>query len=165
MLNLPDFRSAERTFSLLTQVAGRTGRGYHPGRVIIQTYSPDNYAIRAAAEHDFGAFYEREIKERQKYGYPPFSTLIKLLYSGKIQATAQKEAERMHEILNMRFQGSNISILGPSAAFLSKLAGKYRYQIVIKIKKGKVDISDILSVVSSEYQKGWVVDVNPESLL
>lgn len=163
MLNLPDFRSAERTFDLLTQVAGRTGRGFHPGKVVIQTYSPENYAIRLAAKHDFESFYEREIKERKKYSYPPFSILVKLVYSSSDIKKAQKEAAEMAEALEKKDK-KDVSILGPSPAFLAKLAGKYRYQIVIKLKTDEAK-KYILDIIQKNYKPGWTVDVDPESLL
>lgn len=165
MLNLPDFRSAERTFSLLTQVAGRTGRGFHPGKVIVQTYSPENYAVKAAAGHDFESFFNREIKERAKYGYPPYSTIIKMTYAAGKSEGAEKEAARMAKILGPKTNDPAIQILGPSPAFMPKLAGKYRYQIVLKIK-GKEDLlKSTLETIAKNYKSGWVVDVNPESLL
>lgn len=173
MLNLPDFRSAERTFALLTQVCGRTGRGFHPGKAIIQTYAPENYAIRAAAHHNYQEFYEREIVEREKYSYPPFSTLVKLTYSSKRAEKAQKEAEELAEALKRDCPFSTkgtvpnegfLEILGPSPAFIPKLAGKYRYQIVLKIKKRQSVIGNLASF-HSQLKPGWTVDVNPESLL
>lgn len=164
MLNLPDFRSGERTFSLLTQVAGRTGRGFHPGKVIIQTYNPENYAIRAAARHDYISFYNREIKEREKYNYPPFSSIIKLVYSKKNKEAAEKEAAKMAKVLQGWLADAAIQILGPSACFLPKLSGKYRYQIVIKLT-GKRESADIFELIKKHYKPGWSIDVNPESLL
>jgi primosomal protein N' (replication factor Y) len=164
MLNLPDFRSGEKTFSLLTQVAGRTGRGYHPGKVVIQTYNPESYAIKAAAGHDYIDFYEREIKDREKYSYPPFSILIRLLYSQKTEGKVITETDMMADKLAIDLADSDIDILGPSAAFLPKLAGKYRYQIVLKVKKGE-KLKKTLEIIKKNYKAGWIVDVNPASLL
>lgn len=175
MINLPDFRSAERTFDLLTQVSGRVGRGFHPGKVVIQTYNPEHYAILAAKNHDFESFYTREIKERQKYKYPPFSNLIKLTYSGPVQETVKKEAARVCSLLNNSLscersrqnEKNNIEIIGPSPAFLSKLAGKFRYQIVLKlpITTDGQNFSQIFKKIKPELRKGWTVDVNPDNLL
>jgi len=167
MLNLPDFRSAERTFSLLTQVAGRTGRGYHPGRVIIQTYNPESYAIIAAAKHDYLDFYEREINERKKYNYPPFSELIKLTYSSPDSKKAEVESERLAELLINNLP-KKAMVLGPSTAFIEKVAGKYRWQIVIKIPSESQATNDklqIFDVLRKNIKTGWTIDVNPESLL
>jgi len=166
-LHLPDFRSTEHTFSLLTQVAGRTGRGYHPGEVIIQTYSPENYAIKFAAKHDFPGFYDQEIVERKKYNYPPFSTLIKLTYSSKTAEKTQEEVGEMADRLKNIIQTGTrkpIQILGPSPAFLPKLAGKYRWQIVLKIKDERFT-KDVLRKIEEYYKIGWIVDVSPENLL
>jgi len=163
MLNLPDFRSGERTFSLLTQVAGRTGRGYHPGRVIIQTYSPENYAIKAAAQHNYNEFYLREIKERKKYKYPPFSQIIKLTYSAKNEELTEKNSQDMKEILN-KIENENVQILGPNPSFIPKLAGKFRQQIVIKILN-KQSEKTVREFLEKNYKSGWTIDVNPENLL
>lgn len=198
-LHLPDFRSAEHTFALLTQVAGRTGRGYHPGEVLIQTYNPESYSIKFAAKHDFPGFYEREIIERKKYNYPPFSTLIKMTFSSKIAEKTRKEAEEMAQGLKnslirppepvsesqsqeipdqARNDKNDVQFFGPSPSFLPKLAGKYRYQIVIKVirdqrpeTRGKntetknQNLESVLSTIKKDYKAGWIVDVNPENLL
>jgi primosomal protein N' (replication factor Y) len=167
MLNLPDFRSGERTFSLLTQVSGRTGRGEHAGKVVVQTYNPDNYAILAAAKHDYQLFYDREIKEREKYGYPPFSELIKLTYSSTDSKKAESEAERLAEILNCNID-KTCQVLGPSTAFIEKIAGKYRWQIVIKIPKESQTANHklrIFEILRENIKPGWTVDISPESLL
>ena len=108
-LNLPDFRGGERTFQLLSQVAGRAGRGVRGGRVIIQTYAPEHYAIRAAAEHDYASFYEQEIDYRRQLHNPPFTQLAGLTYSHTNDALCQREAERMK-----RFLDQEIAITGHS---------------------------------------------------
>lgn len=173
-LNLPDFRASERTFDLLTQVAGRTGRGFHPGQVFVQTYSPENYAVRAAADHNFKEFYDREIKEREKYNYPPFSTLVKLMISGPVEKTIIEKAENLAEALG-KINQKDLTILGPSAAFIPKLAGKYRWQIVLKLRKTKNEKRNRIEIRNSSLEinrtlkdaikGGWTVDINPESLL
>jgi primosomal protein N' (replication factor Y) (superfamily II helicase) len=176
MLNLPDFRSAERTFGLLTQVAGRTGRGFHPGEVFVQTYSPENYAILAASEHDFCLFFEREIKERENYGFPPFSDLIKLTYSGKSDMESAKKAQDLAESLKKQVGDSkDITILGPNPSFLPKLAGKFRYQIVVKITNDKLQMTNqsqisksnlkIKDTLVESIRAGWTVDIDPDNLL
>lgn len=179
MLNLPDFRSSERTFSLLTQVSGRTGRGEHAGKVVVQTYNPENYAVLAAAKHDYRLFYDQEIIEREKYSYPPFSELIKLTYSSPDSAKAEIEAERLAKSLQENFprtdKNDSVAILGPSTAFIEKIAGKYRWQIVIKLPIAKNQIPSktqttnyklqIFEVLNKNLKTGWTVDINPESLL
>lgn len=160
ILNMPDFRSAERTFSLLTQVAGRTGRGYHPGNVYIQTYTPENYAIRAASKHSYLEFYNREIKERKKYNYPPFSNLVKLTISGKDKEKTEDKAKKLSNNLSEKID-NNSTIFGPTTAFIPRLSGKYRFQIIIKTK----NLPKIQEVLRDIDLKDWTYDINPESLL
>jgi primosomal protein N' (replication factor Y) len=154
MLNIPDFRSAEKTFSLLTQVAGRTGRGFHPGSVVIQTYNPENFAIQSAAKHNYEGFYEQEILSREKYSYPPFSNLIKLTYGNPDVKKVEIEAQRIFTLLSeyigicatarkpiSKEAENQIKILGPTPSFIEKMAGKYRYQLVIKLPIDKNQIT------------------------
>jgi primosomal protein N' (replication factor Y) len=134
-LHLPDFRSAERTFQLITQAGGRAGRGVQPGRVIIQTYRPDHSALRHAARHDFPAFYREELVCRQEAGYPPFRRLVALSIKGpnadRVQAAARALREAL-EKMRRQGQGRGVEVLGPAPAPLSRLRGKYRWQILLK---------------------------------
>lgn len=129
-LNFPDFRSAERTFALLTQVAGRAGRGELPGRVIIQTRNPDHYALVCAASHDYRSFYEQEAAFRQELGYPPFGHLVNLVLSGndgeRVAAAAQELASALF------LAAGDVEVLGPAPCPLAKLRGKSRVQILLK---------------------------------
>lgn len=135
-LNLPDFRASERTFQLLTQVAGRAGRGRLGGEVIIQTYSPDNYGIRCAQNHDFLAFFTREVEERKELRYPPFSRLLNILFRGKDEAEVELAAQRFAEKLRQsRKVDAFLQILGPAPAPLTRIRGEYRWQIIIKGEK------------------------------
>ncbi len=132
VLNLPDFRAAERAFSLLTQVAGRAGRT-GGGRVLIQTYSPDHYALECAAAQDYATFYEQEILFRQELGYPPAGHLANLVFSGIGEQKVQKVAEGLTAYL---FDvGGPVEILGPSPCPLFRLRGKHRVQILLKAEK------------------------------
>ncbi len=135
-LHMPDFRSRERTFQLLAQVAGRAGRSEKGGRVIIQTHLPTDPAIRAAADHDFETFAVAELKERHAYNYPPFSRLARILVRGKDQAATRSAAEHAAEALRknsgLTSQNSAPSILGPAEAPLARLEGFYRQHILIK---------------------------------
>ena len=139
-LNFPDFRSSEQTFQILAQVAGRAGRGSVPGRVILQTYSPDHFSITTAQNQDYSKFYNQEIIFRRALGYPPFSRLIQLKISGKDQQATKIHAtltgDRCRQILTNDpvFQNS-IEILGPVEAPLTKIAGYYRWQILLKGSK------------------------------
>jgi primosomal protein N' (replication factor Y) len=139
-LNFPDFRAAERTFQLITQAAGRCGRGHFPGRVIVQTFSPQHYSILHASRHDFIGFYEEEITYRRDSGYPPFTRLAAIRISGKKnEAVAEKaegisrEARHLAENLNL-----SVTILGPAPALLSRLKGRYRWHILLKGKESPV---------------------------
>lgn len=128
-LHLPDFRAAERTFQLLTQVAGRAGRHHLPGKAIIQTYTPNHYAIQAAAKHDYEGFYKQEIKHRKELSYPPFSKLISLLISGKEIQKVKKISEDLERFLRGRVTEG---ILGPAPAIIPRLRNEWRYRILLK---------------------------------
>ena len=161
-LNFPDFRSGERTFQLLCQVAGRAGRGVKAGKVIIQTYSPENYAIQAAAKHDYVGFYSQEIDYRRRYKYPPFSHLIRLVYTHANSELCQREAEKLsHVILAERDKGhiSNLSLIGPTPAFASRVRGKYRWQIILRGH----DPTHVLAQVI--LPQGWTIDVDPVGIV
>jgi len=135
-LHLPDFRSGERTFQFLTQVAGRAGRGTKGGEVIVQTFNPDHYAIRHASGHDFMGFYSDESSFRKALGYPPFKRLVRLLIKGNNKDHVASSSERLKEIL-VRNSAEGIDILGPVSAPFSKIRGKHRWHIIIKGKDAK----------------------------
>jgi primosomal protein N' (replication factor Y) (superfamily II helicase) len=130
-LGLPDFRAAERTFQLLTQVAGRAGRGQTPGRVVLQTYFPDHYAVQYAARHDFIGFYEKELRFRSWMHYPPYSALANVL----VRSDQLDEALRWSGILGKWFEKTpheGVRVLGPAAAPILRLKRDYRYHFVLK---------------------------------
>ncbi len=166
-LNLPDFRAAERTFQLLTQVAGRAGRGDSGGAVVIQTYSPEHFSIQAAAGHDYPGFYKREIAYRKQLGYPPYADLILVTFSG----AGEEEVIRAAERFRLELGRPDFGVIGPMPAPLVKLRGKFRYQIIAK----GVDLAAMREAVSgclrrlAVYQEGAGVsasiDVQPTSLL
>ncbi len=135
-LALPDFRSAEKTFQLITQVAGRAGRGTRPGRVIIQTRQPDHYSFLAATNHDCDEFTTSELIHREQMQYPPFSRLANIRLSSTSKDLASKSAgdvaHKLEEILRGMNKETNIRILGPAPAIIEKLRGRYRWQILIK---------------------------------
>lgn len=137
VLNFPDFRATERTFQLLTQAAGRAGRGDEPGRVIIQTYNPDHYSIQNAKDHDFLSFYQEEILHREELGYPPFSRLANLRISGNREAGTQEFAKRLGVVGSQiqkkrKIYRDHIDLLGPCSAPLARVKGRYRWQLLIK---------------------------------
>jgi primosomal protein N' (replication factor Y) len=135
-LGLPDFRSAERTFQLLTQVAGRAGRGQSPGRVIIQAHYPDHYALRFARNQDYQGFFAQEIEFRRLMSYPPFTSLAQILITHRDQETGFRIGESIGAAL--KYQAGELRldprprILGPAAAPIEKLKGSYRIQLLIK---------------------------------
>jgi primosomal protein N' (replication factor Y) len=134
-LNLPDFRAAERTFELLSQVAGRAGRSALGGKAIFQTFAPENYAIQSASFHDLEGFYAREIELRRKTGYPPFSRLIRIEFSHYQESAVRNAAEQSgNQIKDWLKQAeySGTEIIGPVPCFYSKVAGQYRWQILLK---------------------------------
>lgn len=131
-LGLPDFRSAERTFQILTQVAGRAGRGSRPGRVLIQTYYPEHYALQAAVQQDYEQFYQNEVLFRQQMGYPPFVHLISAVISHKDAKIAERTARLLRNALDRANSDKSCRVLGPAPAALSFLKGQHRRQILIK---------------------------------
>ncbi|MDI6731169.1 MAG: primosomal protein N' [Candidatus Margulisbacteria bacterium] len=160
-LKIPDFRAAERTFQLLTQVAGRAGRHHLPGKVIIQTYDPANYAIKAAVTQNYEAFYEKEIQERRELGYPPFSKLINLILSGKDDSDTFKIASDLKGVLSRNVQGQ---ILGPAPAAVAKVRGKWRYHILLKgqdIDEMRRKTLEAVEKVFSPREVKIVVDIDP----
>ena len=131
-LAFPDFRAGERTYQLLTQVSGRAGRGSIPGRVIIQTYSPDHYAIRAAVDGDQEAFYRRELSFRREAGYPPFSRLVNLVVASGEETLARNAAAALADTLDGRAKRRGAVLLGPAPAPISRLKGRYRFHLTLK---------------------------------
>ncbi|HEY6803160.1 MAG TPA: primosomal protein N' [Pyrinomonadaceae bacterium] len=136
-LALPDFRAAERTFQLITQVAGRAGRGDRPGKVLIQTYHPDHYALRHACAQDYEAFYNEEIRYRQNHSYPPFIALGSLLIHGPDLNKVRNDALEIRKQLDAVNQDRSVRILGPAPAPLARLKGEHRFQLLIKSRSRK----------------------------
>jgi primosomal protein N' (replication factor Y) len=136
-LALPDFRSAERTFQLITQVAGRAGRGDRPGRVLIQTYHPYHYALRHACAQDYEGFYDEELRYRQNHSYPPFVALASLLVHGPDLGRVRADSLELRRQLDLVNQDRKCRILGPAPAPLSRLKGEHRFQMLIKSRSRK----------------------------
>ncbi len=161
-LNLPDFRAAERTFQLLAQVAGRSGRGLLGGRVILQTYHPNHYAIRYAAAHDYINFARRELAFRQQASYPPAVRLARLIFSHTRRESAQAAAEKLADILREALLQRGLpltDLIGPAPAFFARVRGRYRWQILLR----GVDPAELLRAI--DIPAGWVVDIDPVSVL
>lgn len=169
LLNFPDFRGAEKTFQLLTQVAGRAGRGNSPGQVIIQTYCPEHYSIKSAKKHDFLQFYQQEIEYREELGYPPFAYLAKITIKGEDEKAVIKKAEEAGQLWQ-QYRGET-EILGPVPAPLSKVRNQYRWQIVLKNKnlaQLREDIRNWWKDWSAGYQTlqvGIIIDIEPLGML
>ena len=160
-LNIPDLRAGERAFQLLCQVAGRAGRGPAAGKVIIQTFQPDNYAVQAAASQDYPRFYRREISFRREQGYPPFAKLIRLLYAHTNRAACEREALRLAEATREQqavWGYFDIELLGPTPAYPARLRGRYRWHIVLRGQEPR-RLLDKVTV-----PPGWVVDIDPVAL-
>ncbi len=160
-LNLPDPFSAERTFDVLTQVAGRAGRSSLGGRVVLQTFQPEHYVIQAAAGHDYAAFYVRELDERRKLGYPPFGRLVRIEYRHFETAKGEAEARKMADRLSADIQTDKriqTDLIGPVPCFFTKLNGLYRWQIILRGP-------DPASLLRGKALADWRVEVDPVSLL
>jgi primosomal protein N' (replication factor Y) (superfamily II helicase) len=160
-LGLPDYRASERTFQVLTQVAGRAGRGLLGGRVVLQTYYPDHYVIRAAARHDYGEFYARELRYRKELGYPPFRRVMRLLYRDGDNARAEREATALARDLRAQIAASRppaTDVVGPAPCFFGKIGGEFRWHIIVRSP-------DPAALVRGRSLRGWAVDVDPMSML
>jgi primosomal protein N' (replication factor Y) len=131
-LNMPDFRSAERTFQLLTQVAGRAGRGEEAGEVLIQTYAPHHYSIRAARDQDYARFIRRELELRRELMYPPFARMALVRIEGPEPARVSEVAERVAAMLGRAAKPDAMRILGPAPAPIERIKRRYRWQVVVK---------------------------------
>jgi primosomal protein N' (replication factor Y) len=161
-LNFPDFRSSERTFQLLCQVSGRAGRGVKAGKVIIQTYSPDNYIIETAARHDYPGFYYKEIDYRRRYNYPPFSQLVRLVFSHTNEELSKREAQRVYQLFldeKAREAAVDFNIIGPVPAFAFRARGRYRWQLFLR---GAAS-TRLLSRLT--LPRGWTIDVDPVGIV
>ena len=170
--NLPDFRAPERGFQLLTQVAGRVGRGEFKGKVLFQTYNPDFYALESAKEQNYEDFYSTEIKAREEFDYPPFSKIIRLILSSPNQYRTEKSAMeiamRLRILIDKFGTKEKLEVLGPTECVIGRLSGKYRYQIIIKNKmeeKGHSFISKFLSQMTIPKDIRLAIDVDPLDIL
>jgi primosomal protein N' (replication factor Y) len=168
-LTLPDFRAAERTFQLLTQVAGRAGRGDLPGRVLIQTYYPEHYAIQDAVRQDYASFFERELHFRRLMAYPPFTSLANIIVRDTNLEAAIRYSRRLSEYFSPH-DGRGLRVLGPASAPLARLKREHRFQFLIKSTRRAL-LTKLLSgamayAESRDIPAGAVnIDVDPLSLM
>jgi primosomal protein N' (replication factor Y) len=165
---MPDFRAAERTFQLLTQVAGRAGRGDLPGIVLVQTINPDHYAVRMAATHDYQAFYEKELNFRRLMHYPPFTAMANLL----VRSEKQEEALRLSAELGglLTPAPEKMKVMGPAEAPVPRLKNEFRYQLLIKSASRKALNELLVRAREFALQHKWpatalVIDVDPLTLM
>ena len=169
-LHFPDFRAAERTFQLVTQVAGRTGRGEKGGRVLVQTLSPDHPAILAAVRHDYQAFAAGEIPIRRMLSYPPFASMIRLVVRGPGEKVTGEFATRLAELLAAAAEKhqAQARLLGPAPAPFAKLRGKYRFQIQIQGRDGdklRSAVREATADLKPPEDVQWIADVDPLDML
>jgi len=157
-LHMPHFRASEKTFRILTQVSGRSGRSHNVGKTVIQSYWPKSGAIEAASKHDYQLFYEEEIKHRKELGYPPFSQIIRVISENRSNDKAKKEIQQIVSDL----EKENIEFIGPSLCFFQRLRGKWRYHIIIKLKNQKSKIK-IMETFKKHQYLTW--DVDPYDLV
>ncbi|MFT5299656.1 MAG: primosomal protein N' (replication factor Y) [Mariniblastus sp.] len=169
-LHLPDFRAAERTFGLVTQVAGRTGRGEKGGRVLVQTFNPENKAIQAATRHDYLGFAATEMPEREEYNYPPFGFQARIVVRGEIQSKAEQMADHIADEIQSASEilASDVAVLGPAPAPVEKLRGKFRFHMLLSsgtpgelqnvIRRAQTTIKSIDDVQ-------WIVDIDPQDMM
>jgi primosomal protein N' (replication factor Y) len=166
-IHLPDFRSGERAFQLLTQVAGRAGRRTAGAQVLIQTYNPEHYALQAAQEHDYGAFFQQEQAYRRTTGYPPFGRLVRFVHAGGSESGARRAAEELAERLEVELQRRRLDewgLVGPAPAFIQRARGRWRWHLILRMP---VDaggpLRDLLDALGPLY--GWNIDVDPVHVL
>jgi len=171
-LHFPDFRASERTFQLVTQVAGRTGRGPHGGQVLVQTFTPEHPAIQAALQHDYETFAQQELAVRQAFGYPPFCHLVRIVASSEKEDESQQMIHQLTESLRTILENTQsrdqIRLVGPAPAPLAKLRGKYRYHLQVA-GRDHSQLLHIIGMVRDRFNPSktvtWSVDVDPIDML
>jgi len=163
-LHIPDFRSGERTFSLLTQVAGRAGRGKKPGKVLVQTFTPEHYAIISASKHDYTAFYNEEIRSRKELDLPPYSHLVKITFRSHSQAKAMESAQGLTKLLQEKKNKNILHIAGPVISSIPRLRKEYRWDVILKARRAE-DAVNLLRNALPKFKKSslvkMAVDVDP----
>jgi primosomal protein N' (replication factor Y) len=164
-LHMPDFRAPERSFQLLTQVAGRAGRASLPSRVIVQTYTPSHYAILAAREHDYARFYREEMSFRRGAIYPPFARMARFVYSSEDEGRCKEAGESLRDALHRaaadeRMMGTEV--IGPAPCFVGKVKKRYYWQVLARADtRERRGLRPLLDYIPP----GWTIDVDPVDLL
>jgi primosomal protein N' (replication factor Y) len=163
-LNLPDFRAAERTSALITQAAGRAGRGSRKGKVVVQTYNPEHYAIEFGAKHDYKGFYVSELACRQELNYPPLGRILKITVLQDDEQKARRKAEEISRALVSKFSSSETEVIGPFTASVFKVKDTFRLNILIKAKALK-PVKEYLEAAGITKQNGIIIDVEPMNVM
>ncbi|MGE3261445.1 MAG: primosomal protein N' [Bacteriovoracia bacterium] len=168
--HLPDFRAAEKSFQLFTQMAGRAGRGSRPGRVFLQTYNPNHPSIVHATTHDFRSFAEEELRQRHAFQYPPFTRLARIIVSSTSASLAESTAEMLGALLHRGAARSGLEILGPAPAVLAKVQNRHRWSLLVKAPQAGMLHALLKSVlvpaiIKLDRRAGVQVDVDPVSLM
>ncbi|MBO37005.1 MAG: primosomal protein N', partial [Anaerolineaceae bacterium] len=179
IVNMPDFRAGERTFQLLCQVAGRTGRGSKGGQVIVQTYNPEHYSIKCAALHDYDGFAKKELEYRKQLYYPPYGRLARVVLRGKkdqdVKEKASEIAERLMKAIELSggtllagLRKDKVGVLGPAPAPIVKVKDNYRWHLIVKADSFK-NLYTILTSIENENRNSkrvqMMIDVDPYMLL
>jgi primosomal protein N' (replication factor Y) len=169
-LGLPDLRSAERTFQLITQVAGRSGRGAKPGRVLIQTYYPEHYALRHAVNQDYDGFYAEEIRYRERLAYPPFFVLASIMIKHRDHAQAMTNANILRRSLDAANPERRVRVLGPAPATIGRLKNEFRVQMILKAQSRRA-LRETLDVALADAEahgaemRHIYVEIDPVNLM
>jgi primosomal protein N' (replication factor Y) (superfamily II helicase) len=169
-LHLPDFRAAERTFQLVTQVAGRTGRGPKGGRVLVQTYNPEHPAIRAAVRHDYVGFATNELPMREMLQYPPYASMVRLVIRGPVEKATEEFAKGLATRLQAELAAreADAKLLGPAPAPFARLKGRYRFQVQVQAADGqrlREAVRQLLVDIPAGDDIQWIADVDPVEML
>ena len=164
-LNMPDFRAAERCFMLITQTAGRAGRGNEPGYVLVQSYNPEHYAVRFALQQDYEGFFAKEIELRRQLFFPPFCRLVKLTFQNEVEAAAQDAAKAVKKKFQQRFTDKQSNqIIGPAPAGIAKFRGIFRYCLLIKTAQLSL-VQEFLRTEGLQLRTDVLIDIDPLSTL
>jgi primosomal protein N' (replication factor Y) len=168
-INLPDFTASEKTFQLVSQVAGRSGRGVEPGEVVVQSFDPDNYAIMCAVDHDYAAFYSQEIENRREAKYPPFASLVNIVARDKDERAPERLLQELTQVVDEARKATNaaVEVRGPVPSVLSRIRGEYRWHLVAR----SADRAALLDTLREAFRlrpdlrRRVIVDVDPVSML
>ena len=168
-LNIPDFRAPERAFQLLTQVAGRAGRGKIPGNVIVQTFSPEHESVLFASHHDYLGFYEHAIEQRREVGYPPFAHMANVVFTDESEDEARKRSYRLTNLLRAQLgPASDVRLLGPVACPLARLRGRYRWHLALRAPAKETLLAVLkvgLASLTATERTGLTLDIDPLTML